>query len=279
MSAIAGVLSPTANHLTSKMLETIAHRGSTPPNVWSGANAAIGSIGFEKLCEQPGPILSMNEDRAIVFDGRLVNKTALLEELGMHSLRTEIDAEVAMHLYEEFGTRAIGRMEGEFAMALVENEHILLARDRLGIRPLYYGFSDGSLCFASEIKALLGIVDQIHEFPPGHFLLSHWGIFPYDPYLPKSIQLDGALDSAERLASYLRQAVEKVIGDQTEAGIWLSGGVDSSVIAALARLYVDRLYTFSAGVDGAPDVEYARQVAGHIGAEHHERIYTLREMQ
>jgi len=91
--------------------------------------------------------------------------------------------------------------------------------------------------------------------------------------------LDGALDSAEQLADQLNRAVEKSLPDGVEVGVWLSGGVDSSVIAALARPFVDRLITFSAGIDGAPDLQYARQVAQHIGAEHHERIYNIDEMQ
>lgn len=279
MSGIAGIISSNGKNHLQKILKKIEHRGSTEPSIWIGPNAALGLLYLEQLNEGPGLVTTPSGERSILWDGRLVNKNALLQDLKLHTIKEESDAEVALHLYEDLGTRAIGRLKGEFSLAIVENEYILLARDRLGIRPLYYGFFDGALCFASEIKGLVDLVEEVHEFPPGHFLLSHWGIFPYDPYLPKSIQLDGALDSAERLAVHLETAVQRAIKSKTEVGIWLSGGVDSSVLAALARPFVDRLISFSAGIEGALDLEYARQVANHIGTEHHERLYTLDEMQ
>ena len=279
MSGIAGILSSDAIKNLQKILQKIKHRGTSDAAVWASPNAALGLLYYEELHEGTGLVTTPSGDRSIVWDGRLTNKESLLEELKFHDIKQESDAEVVLHLYEDLGTSVIGRLEGEFSLAIVENEHILLARDRVGIRPLYYGFFDGALCFASEIKGLVDMVEEAHEFPPGHFLVSHWGIFPYDPYLPKSIHLDGALDSAERLAEHLKTAVQRSIGNKPKVGVWLSGGVDSSVIAALARPFVDRLYTFAAGVEGAPDVEYARQVATHIGADHYERLYTLEEMQ
>jgi asparagine synthase (glutamine-hydrolysing) len=128
------------------------------------------------------------------------------------------------------------------------------------------------------MKALSGTVDKIHEFPPGQFLLSNRGIYPYQPYFPESVYLDGVHDSAKRLAEHMQTAVQRTISSKVEVGVWLSGGVDSSVVAALARPYVDKLHTFSAGIEGAPDLEYARQVARHIGSDHHERIYNLDDM-
>jgi asparagine synthase (glutamine-hydrolysing) len=279
MSGIAGILSPNGKDHLNRILEKIKHRGTTQPSVWVGPNAALGIVQLEKLNEHPGLVTSTAGERSIVWDGRLTNRKALLADLQFHTIKLESEAEVALHLYEDLGTRAVGKLEGEFSMAIVEQDHFLLARDRLGIRPLYFGFFEGALCFASEIKGLVDLVAEVCEFPPGHFLISDWGLFPYEPYFPESIQLDGALDSAEHLAEHLGTAVQRAIGGMPEVGVWLSGGVDSSVIAALARPFVDRLHTFSAGVEGAPDIEYARQVAEHIGAVHHERLYTLDEMK
>jgi asparagine synthase (glutamine-hydrolysing) len=103
-------------------------------------------------------------------------------------------------------------------------------------------------------------------------------MFAYRSYLPKDVQPDGALDSAEKLADHLINAVKRTLPDEAEVGVWLSGGVDSSVIAALARKHVGRLHTFSAGVEDGTDLAYARQVAQYIGSEHHERIYTRDDM-
>lgn len=278
MGGIAGVLSPDRQDLIYHMLDKIKHRGTGAANVWNGPYAALGSTGLASLNEEPGPVLTPSGMRAGVCDGRLYNRDRLLGELEFHTLENNSDAEVALHFYEERGTRAIGRLEGEFALAFVEGERLLLARDRLGIRPLYYGFSEGALCFASEIKALVGIVDQVHEFPPGNFLSTDWGLFPYQPYFPKATQLDGALESAEQLVGYLRRAVRDMIPPGIEVGVWLSGGVDSSVVAVLARPMVERLHAFSAGMAGAPDLVYARQVAEHIGARYYERIYELDDM-
>jgi len=279
MSGIAGVLSPQKQSLVGKMLQKIEHRGTSEHQVMKGPHAALGAIGYKSLQEAPGPVSTTGNERAIVLDGRLTNRKFFLEQLEFHTFEEETDAEISLHGYEEFGTRIFGRLEGEFALAIVDGERFLLARDRLGIRPLYFGFNDGMMFFASEIKALVGVVDQVHEFPPGNFLLSDRGMYDYQPYFPKPVQLDGAQESAQLLTEHLRNAVKRAIPENSEVGVWLSGGVDSSVIAALARPFVDRLYTFSAGIEGAPDLEYARQVAEYIGAEHHEHIYKFEDMQ
>jgi asparagine synthase (glutamine-hydrolysing) len=279
MSGIAGVLSSNNHDLIEKMLQKLEHRGDSSYQIWKGSNAVLGAVGYTRLKENPGPVSTTKNDRAIVLDGRLTNHESILDMLEFHSVEEEADAEVCLHGYEEFGTRIFGRLEGEFALGIVDRERFLLARDRLGIRPLYYGFNNGKMFFASEIKALAGFADQVYEFPPGNFLLSDQGMYDYQPYFPQPVQLDGAQQSAQLLTEQLRIAVQKAIPEGAEVGVWLSGGVDSSVIAALARPYVDRLYTFSSGIEGAPDLEYARQVAQHIGAEHHEQIYSLEEMQ
>lgn len=279
MSGIAGVLSPHQHEILPDILRKIAHRGTSPPNIWTGPKASLGAIALKTLQEKPGPITTPDNERAIVMDGSLINQDGLQDLLEFHKLIEGSDTELVLHAYEERGTRIFGRLEGEFTLAIVDGDRFVLARDRLGIKPLYYGFHADALHFASEIKGLVGVVNQIHEFPPGHFLISDQGLYPYDPYFPKPVRMDGALDSAEQLAGHLNRAVERSIPADAEVGVWLSGGVDSSVIAALARPFVDRLYAFSAGIEGAPDLHYARQVAQHIGAEYYEQIYTIHEMQ
>lgn len=212
------------------------------------------------------------------MDGSVVNVQELVGFLEVHQLEDETDAEVTLHAYEDLGSRLFDILEGAFAVAIFDRNRLILARDRLGICPLYYGFGNGDLYFASEIKALVDYVDVVHEFPPGHFLDSDKGMFPYKSYIPEDVLPDGALDSAEQLANQLVASVERALPEDAEVGVWLSGGVDSSVRAALSRNCVEQLRTFSAGVADGPDLRYARQVAQHIGAEHHERIYTLNEM-
>jgi asparagine synthase (glutamine-hydrolysing) len=278
MSGIAGVLSTQDNSLVKKMLRKIEHRGTSKASTFNGLIGSLGSVAYTKLNEIPGPLTTPSQERAIVFDGKLTNAANFKDLLSFHTLEGNSDTEIVLHAYEEYGTRLFGRLEGEFALAILDGERFLLARDRLGVRPLYYGFNQGKMCFASEMKALIGHVNQIHEFPPGNFLISDHGLYDYQPYFPQTVQLDGAMQSAQQLTGRLKNAVERALPEKAEVGVWLSGGVDSSVIAALARPFVDRLYAFSAGIEGAPDLHYAEQVANHIGAEYHARIYTLDEM-
>jgi len=278
MSGIAGILSPNDHDIVPQMLNKIKHRGSSDHNIWEGPNAVLGATGLTNIHEKPGPVTTVAGERAIVLDGRIINSPVLRKNLKFHEIVNESDVEIALHAYEEYGTRVFGRLDGGFALAIVDGDRLLLARDRLGICPLYYGFRNENLCFASEMKALSGTVDKIHEFPPGQFLLSDRGIYPYQPYFPESIHLDGVYESATRLAMHMQNSVQRAMSAKIEIGVWLSGGVDSSVVAALARPYVDNLHTFSVGTEGAPDLEYARQVARHIGSDHHERIYTIDDM-
>jgi asparagine synthase (glutamine-hydrolysing) len=283
MSGIAGVFSPNHNNILPKMLSKIKHRGSEKPILWKSPFGELGAVALVSINERPfaqkaDPGNPLNGETAIVWDGRLVSEMAQVDGIQYFGDDASSHAEVVLQGYEDLGTRLFGRLEGEFALAIMDNERLLLARDRLGISPLYYGFHEGALFFASEIKALVDIVDMVLEFPPGHYLASDRGLFPFQPYFPKPVRLDGALDSAGQLAVQLKEGVRRVIPEGVEVGVWLSGGVDSSVIAALARPYVDKLYTFSAGVENAPDLEYARMVADHIGATHYERIYGMEEM-
>ena len=278
MSGIVGILSTDEKIILPKMFEKIKHRGTSKPVMWTGPYGALGASGISGVNEFPGPAITPSGDRAIVLDGRFSNYQQLLEMLEVHQLEDDSDTEVTLHAFEDLGSRLFDILEGEFALVIFDKNRMILARDRLGIRPLYYGFRNGDLCFASEIKALVEIVDEVHEFPPGYFLDSEKGLFSYQPYLPEDVQPDGALDSAKQLADHLVAAVERAIPEGAQVGVWLSGGVDSSIVAALARNYVERLYTFSAGVEDGPDLSYALQVAQHIGSEHHEKIYSFDEM-
>jgi len=156
---------------------------------------------------------------------------------------------------------------GHFAMASADG--FLLKRDLIGAAPLYYGrTADGSLCFASEVKALLEATSEVNELPPGH-ILDGTQLHPFEwitsqpllQGLPENIALD--------LCHQLESAIKKHITG-SEAGVWLSGGLDSSLLAALARPHVERLHTFSGGMPEAPDLEYARQVATQLQSEHYE---------
>ena len=166
---------------------------------------------------------------------------------------------------------------GPLAQAQVVRDQVTLTRGPFGVKPLYYGYAaDGILCFASEVKAVLEVTRDVHELPPGcrydnRQMVAHFRLkkkLPTDKR-PRRI--------AQELRLRLEAAVERYIKNG-ESGSWLSGGLDSSVMAALARPYVGRLHTFSVGTPGAPDLQYAQRVANFIHAQHHERVVRFDEM-
>ena len=166
---------------------------------------------------------------------------------------------------------------GHCAQAQALREGVTLRRDQLGVAPLYYGHTfDGALCFASEVKALLEITHDVYELPPGH---SYTGgqLEPYYQLAQQAPLSEPAEQIAPELRRRLSAAVKEHIGSG-EVGAWLSGGLDSSTMAALARPYVKQLHTFAVGLPGALDLEYARAVADHIAATHHEIIVTFGDM-
>ena len=159
-----------------------------------------------------------------------------------------------------------------FALAYSTDNGVLLARSRVGVRPLYYGKTvDGTVAFASEVKALMEVTQDIREFPPGAIYRSGDGIEQFTSIQPRPVRQM----TPEAAALELRQTLELAISrrvDQEVMGSWLSGGLDSSVIAALVRPRVKQLLTFTGGLPGAPDLASAREVAAHVGSKHHEVV-------
>lgn len=278
MSGIAGTMSPDGHKIVSKMLQKIQHRGSSQEKIWNGTHLTLGALGISEVFEEPGPIENGQENTNIVMDGRLTQRNQLFlpQKSGISSNIS--DVALLHHAYKNLGEEIFENLDGEFALAVADGNRFILARDILGIRPLYYGFRQGKLFFASEIKALMDIAEEIHEFPPGHVLLSDLGMFPSQALMPEDIQLDNPKESARLLSECLMDAVQRAVPEGIDVGVWLSGGVDSSAVAVLAGSMKDQIYTFSAGLKGALDLKYARMVARHIGSKHYERIYTLEEM-
>ena len=170
-----------------------------------------------------------------------------------------------------------GSSDQHYALAGQANGRLLLERDALGVVPLYYGRrEDGALCFASEVKGLLEATSDVQELPPG----CRYDGEKFERYFELTEQAP-LTEAPDRIAAELRARLESAIQkriNSDEIGCYLSGGLDSSVMAALARPHVKRLWTVAAGVAGAPDLAYAREVADFIKSDHHEVIVTIEDM-
>ena len=160
---------------------------------------------------------------------------------------------------------------------------MFLARDPIGIKPLYVGVKDGTLYFASEIKALVEATDNICEFPAGHYFHTQTGLRQYYTLGQQKNQETGQIFSSQKQASIaihnsVRKAVIKRMMADVPVGVSLSGGLDSSIVAAVARQANNQLNTFAIGVEGSPDLEAAQTVATYLGTRHHARTFTQQEM-
>ncbi|HSW29748.1 MAG TPA: asparagine synthase B [Longimicrobiales bacterium] len=236
-----------------------------------------------------GPVLAVN--------GEIYNHRELRARFPHHPFATESDCEVILPLYQEKGADFLGDLNGIFAFVLydIARDRYVVARDPIGVIPLYTGRdAHGNLFVASEMKALTPVCRTVAEFPPGHVLDSAVGPEPVRYYHPEWTSFEGlrseGLGAAE-IRSALQGAVHRQLMSDVPYGVLLSGGLDSSIISAVAKRYAARrveeddrseawwpqLHSFAIGLEGAPDLAAAAHVATHIGTVHHEFHFTVQE--
>lgn len=264
------------------MLDLLAHRGPDAEGfcVVDGA----GVVGHRRLSimDPTGgdqPIYNTDRSRAIVANGEIYNFPELRTDLAVdHIFVTGSDSEAILHLYDRHGADLVDHLEGMYAFAIVDGTRLVLARDPLGIKPLYWAEQDGQLWFASELKALAPYCREVREFPPGTICVSDVGthMFYEVPNTTPVVRPDSEYIAAVRKT--LDAAVVSHCMSEVGIGAFLSGGLDSSIIAALAIQHLGSLHTFSVGVDGSSDLAAARLVADHLGTIHHEYIITADEV-
>ena len=266
--------------LARRMIEKIAHRGpdglavKRAPNVPAVmAHCRLAIIGRERGTQ---PIYS--DDDVLVANGEIYNHADLRAILGEGAFETDSDSETILHLFRSDEPRWISKLDGMFAFVLATTERVIAARDPLGIKPLYKARLGEGTVFASELKAFDDIaVHGVEEIAPGVIYDSvagyrEWHRMPQGAAetLPDE---DPELIWRE-LRIVLETAVRKWMVADVEVGCFLSGGLDSSIIAALATGASSRpLKTFSVGISGSPDLEAARVVADHIGSDHYELVF------
>ena len=318
MCGIAGIVSldrrPVDPREIGSMCSVMVHRGPDDEGLYAGSGAALGMRRLSIIDPARGRQPLCNEDGTIwaVCNGEIYNFKELRDDLERrgHSFCSGSDSETIVHLYEEFGRRCVERMRGMFAMALWDEgrRELLLARDRVGIKPLYYAVAGGRLVFASELKAILqlpdverrldwgainhlftflstpaaqSIVQGVRKLEPGHVLIaSAGGGIRIEPYWDVRFEPDESQNEetlVERLRELLAESVRLHLASDVPLGAFLSGGIDSSaVVATMARLSSGPVKTFSIGFDEKDydELRYARLVAERYGTEHHELVVT-----
>jgi asparagine synthase (glutamine-hydrolysing) len=284
MCGITGIWGAVDVETVEAMMEELGHRGPDDRGVFVSPEGS-GVLGHTRLSimdPEKGhqPLFSEDRAKAIVANGEIYNFPLLLPELSKrHTFGTKNDSEAIVHLYEERGADTVSGLDGMYAFIIADGADLFAARDPIGIKPLYYGKKDNALLFASEIKALSPHCDTVHEFPPGTRYHSQRGFetfYTVPELAPEDMTVE---ESMRRIRETVEQSVVKRLMSDVPVGAFLSGGLDSSIIAAVARKHLPELHTFSVGVEGSSDLEAARVVARHIDSIHHEYLLTEQEIR
>ena len=281
------------------MSQKIRHRGPDWSGIYTGGTAILCHERLSIVDPESGrqPLFSPDKKQVLAVNGEIYNHQDLRRRYaGRYQFQTGSDCEVILALYRDKGIDFLEDLNGIFAFALydAERDEYLIARDPIGVIPLYIGYdADGKVYVASELKALEGQCDRYEPFLPGHYYWSrepgmkryyHRDWFSYDAVKDNEASVAAVHDALEA-------AVKRQLMSDVPYGVLLSGGLDSSVISAIAEKYSERrieddgkerawwprLHSFAVGLKGAPDLAKARLVADHIGTVHHEINYTIQE--
>jgi asparagine synthase (glutamine-hydrolysing) len=284
MCGITGIWGDTDVSLVRKMMSLVRHRGPDAEGMFVSQNGS-GVLGHRRLSimDPEGgdqPIYNETKNMAVIANGEIYNFPHLRPELiKQHKFYTTSDSEAMVHLYEDHGVSMVEHLDGMYAFVIADEGHFYAARDPIGIKPLYLGEINGSLIFASELKAFPSNCDMVQEFPPGTFFHSAQGFSTFYT-VPELLSRQAPVeDYIEEIRETLEATVVKRLMSDVPLGAFLSGGLDSSLIAALARKHMDQLHTFSVGIEGSRDLEAARLVSNHLDTIHHEYIITEQEVR
>ena len=282
-----------------KMSQKIRHRGPDWSGIYCGGSAILAHERLSIVDPESGgqPLFSPDRKQILAVNGEIYNHQEIRRRFaGAYDFQTGSDCEVILALYREKGINFLEDLSGIFAFVLYDEERneFLIARDPIGVIPLYIGYdADGTVYVASELKALEGQCERFEPFLPGHYYWSkepgmkryyqrEW--FDYEAVKDNAASVDAIRDG-------LTAAVKRQLMSDVPYGVLLSGGLDSSVISALAekfsehrieddsktKAYWPRLHSFAVGLKGAPDLAKAKLVADYIGTVHHEINYTIQE--
>ncbi len=291
--------SPALRKLVLQLSRRQRHRGPDWSGVFESDQAILAHERLAIVDVEHGaqPLYSPNGQQVLAVNGEIYNHKQLENDLGEPcEFQTRSDCEVILPLYAQRGTDFLNDLNGIFAFALFddENNRYLIARDPIGVMPLYYGHDqNGQLFVASEMKTIVDVCPSFQEFPAGHYMLSDAGepVRYYEPAWRDYETVHDRPADLKQLRDGLEQAVHRQLMCDVPYGILLSGGLDSSLLTAIAHHYYKRrvedadrseawwpqLHSFAIGLEGSPDLAAARVAAEGIGTIHHEFVYTIQE--
>ncbi len=282
-----------------EMSKKVRHRGPDWSGIYADEKAILAHERLAIVDPASGkqPLFSEDGKLVLAANGEIYNHRELRKQFeGKYNFQTESDCEVILALYKEKGVEFLDEMNGIFGFAIydAENDEYFIARDHMGIIPLYMGWDqNGTFYVASELKALEGTCTKIELFPPGHYLHSSDGELK-KWYSRDWMDYDAVKEnetSIQEIKEALEAAVHRQLMSDVPYGVLLSGGLDSSVTSAIAKKYAQKrvesgdtkdawwpqLHSFSVGLEGSPDLAAAQIVADHIGTVHHEIKFTIQE--
>ncbi len=268
MAGIAGILG-NDNGKLQQILDKIKYRGTH--ETWISQDNQV-NLGCLELnvggdCEN-GSHYASDDRISVVLDGRVYNP-----EKGDMT-----DAGAVLHFYKKYGTRFARKLDGDFACAIADGNQMILARDWVGVKPLYYGHSEGRLCFASEAKALIDIADDVKEFPPGYIYSRELGFMKYASEAVKTPEFEDYEQGKKVVRELLMEAVAKRMKDNAIGGILLSGGLDSSLIAYMAHEINPDIECFTVSMEAGEDLPLAKDVTNYLGIKHHILMFGEKEI-
>lgn len=280
-----------------KMASLIRHRGPDWSGIYSDENCILAHERLSIVDVEHGaqPLIDKKTGNVLAVNGEIYNHMKLRKKLKKkHDWQTKSDCEIILYLYDECGPEFLDMLNGIFAFCLYDKKkrEFFVARDHIGIVPLYIGWDKkGTVYFSSEMKALDKVCEKIKEFPPGTYYLGSKKEF-VKWYKPKWAEVVPKMKvSSAKLRKELEAAVKRQLMCDVPYGVLISGGLDSSLVAAIVskfrkkrvetgdkeEAWWPRLHSFSVGLKDSPDLEFARKVAKHIGTVHHETIFTVQE--
>ena len=281
------------------MAKCIRHRGPDWSGIFSNEKALMAHERLAIVDPTSGkqPLFSADKKLVLAANGEIYNHTELRTQFeGRYNFQTNSDCEVILALYQEKGNAFLDELNGIFGFAIynVETDAYLIARDHMGIIPLYIGWDEnGTFYVASELKALEGVCTKIELFPPGHYLDSNEGELKRW-YTRDWMEYDAVKENKTdilKLRKALEDAVHRQLMSDVPYGVLLSGGLDSSITSAIAKKYANKriesndqdtawwpqLHSFAIGLEGSPDLAAAQKVADHLDTVHHEIKFTIQE--